>query len=119
MGDDENIFKVEIEPCPDQYTFVKNIKQYIGTTVTIFTESEGMEGAAVTGILLECSDSIVRVLTDIGCPPPQVNRTCENRFCPFYKICLKRRRDKNSCTVLGSIAEIPIESISTFFHINL
>jgi len=49
--------------------FAAHLSKYIGETVTIFTTSGGQSGAGFTGVILSVNPVFVRLLTRIGPPP--------------------------------------------------
>jgi len=49
--------------------FAALLANYIGETVTIFTNSGGQSGAGFTGVILAVNNVFVRLLTRIGPPP--------------------------------------------------
>ncbi|HHW47225.1 MAG TPA: hypothetical protein GXX14_01225 [Clostridiaceae bacterium] len=50
-------------------SFAALLANYIGETVTIFTNSGGQSGAGFTGVILAVNNVFVRLLTRIGPPP--------------------------------------------------
>ncbi len=129
----EDIISVEAEtPCEDGCTeakientevcelsndaaFSKHMSEYIGKTVTVYTTSGGPAGGGMAGVLLDCTDSHIRLVTHIGPAPEKPTRkTCRN--CPYYKSCLEYAERIQS---VGAVAEIPLSSIVMFVHNSL
>ena len=109
------------------------LSKHIGETVTIFTASGGQSGSGFTGVILGVTDCCVRLLTRIGPPPGcSLGNSCAN-FNPGYG-CGSHNpygsyypadkpgaisaggRNGYPVSTLGSIADIPIDTIVSFVH---
>jgi len=77
---------------------------FIGETVTIFTQSGGESGEGFTGVVLSANSCVVRLVTSFGSPPDNVFG--HNRGC-----CGCGRRNR-----FGSVVDIPVEKIVAFVH---
>lgn len=55
--------------CFSGGSFSGLLSDYIGETVTIFTKSGGQSGAGFTGVVLAVNECFVRLITRIGPPP--------------------------------------------------
>lgn len=72
---------------------------YIGETVTIFTQSGGCSGQGFTGVLISCNSCFVRLLTSFGSAPDNVFGKCSNGG------------GCNSKFRAGSVVDIPTDKI--------
>jgi len=95
--------------------FSKHMSEYIGQTVTVYTTSAGIAGCGLTGVLLECTNTHLRLVTKIGAAPEKPKRKACLK-CPYYKSCLKAAEKLQG---VGSIAEIPLKSLVIFVHHSL
>lgn len=95
--------------------FSKHMSEYIGQTVTVYTTSESCAGCGITGVLIECTSSHIRLVTQIG-PPPEKPKRKACRHCWYYKSCLEAAERLKS---LGSVAEIPLCNLVVFVHNSL
>jgi len=95
--------------------FSKHMSEYIGQTVTVYTTSAGAAGCGLTGVLLECTNTHLRLVTQIGpAPGKPKRRAC--RKCPYYTSCMNAGKMLQG---VGSIAEIPLKSLVIFVHNSL
>jgi hypothetical protein len=112
------------------------LSKYIGETVTIFTASGGQSGSGFTGVVLGVTDCCVRLLTRIGPPPGcSLGNSCAGfnpscgygghypygaygSFYPADNVGAINAGGWNGYPVstVGSIADIPIDSIVSFVH---
>ncbi len=107
--------RIEITQMNIDTMFSTHMSQYIGQTVTVYTTSAGPAGFGLTGVLLECTESHIRLITHIGSAPEMPKKkACRN--CRYYKSCLEAAERLAS---LGSIAEIPLRSLVVFVHNSL
>jgi len=89
-----------------------HLQDFIGETVTIFTESGGQSGCGFTGVVLFVSQCLVRLITCIGpAPGCALGNGCNRRVSSGFGSC----RDNHIATV-GSVADIPIDKIVCFVH---
>lgn len=95
--------------------FSEHINEYIGQTVTVYTTNGGIAGCGITGVLIECTRSHIRLVTHVG-PPPEKPKRKACRNCPYYKSCLN---EVERLSGVGSIAEIPLHSLVVFVHNSL
>ncbi len=110
--------ETETAPCrgirPIDADFLRHMSQYIGMTVTVYTASGGESGCGVTGVLIVCADSYVRLLTQPASAPERPQGLC--RTCPFYPICSARKTQRPQGASLGAMVDIPVEHITIFVH---
>lgn len=99
---------------PIDADFLRHMSQYIGMTVTVYTASGGESGCGVTGILIVCADSYVRLLTQPASAPERPQGLC--RTCPFYAVCSARKTQRPQGACLGAMVDIPVEHITIFVH---
>jgi hypothetical protein len=101
------------------------LKRYIGQTVTLFTKSGGLSGSGFTGVLIYVDDCIVKLITNIGgAPACPLGSDCgypDNCGCGYngygYGNYGGKGKGKGCCcdyNFLGSVTEIPINSIASF-----
>lgn len=104
---------------------VNSLAKRIGETVTIFTKSGGMSGCGFTGVLLAVNDCYVKLLSQIGpAPGCALGNSCSGT--PFANGigCLDNMGDNMNngyqngypIRTVGSVTEIPIDSIAAFVH---
>jgi len=108
--------------------------KYIGQTVTIFTKSGGQSGCGFTGVILGVNDCFCRLITSIGpAPGCALGNACGNNNgmnndmmdgydhghgngygCGFNQY----GNYGNGTPVynVGSVTDIPINSIASFVH---
>jgi len=98
--------------------FTRNICNFIGETVTIFTASGGLSGCGFTGVVLCVSNDFVRLVTQQSSAPT----------CPISDICgggcgdgPTRESSGNQSGnwhkhEVGSVCDIPICMIVSFCH---
>ena len=91
--------------------FIENLSRYIGETVTIITQSGGQSGIGFTGVIFSVNNSFVRFVTHIG-PVPEYSIGYPN------KGNLKGYYYHGNFIIesLGSMADIPINKITSFIH---
>lgn len=94
--------------------FLRHMSGYIGATVTIYTAGGGESGCGMTGVLIQCGDSFVRLLTQPASAPERPQGLC--RTCPFYAVCSARKTQKPQCISVGAMVDIPVARITTFVH---
>lgn len=101
--------------------FVRNIRRFIGETVTIFTTSGGASGCGFTGVVLSVNSCTVRLVTDFGAAPSnplsevicgdmdngQGGRGCGGQMSGRGNGCNRQ---------VGSVVDIPIDRIAAFCH---
>ncbi len=107
--------RIEVTQMSMDAMFSKHMSQYIGQTVTVYTTSAGPAGFGLTGVLLECTDNHIRLITHIG-PAPEIPQRKACRRCRYYKSCMEAAERLAS---VGSIAEIPLHSLVIFVHNSL
>jgi hypothetical protein len=102
-----------------------SLKRYIGKTVTIFTNSGGLSGSGFTGVLIYVDECRVKLLTRFGgAPACPVGSDCgypDSCGCGYngYGPATAGKGKGKGCgcyNPLGSITEIPINSIASFVH---
>ncbi|WP_058486028.1 hypothetical protein [Defluviitalea phaphyphila] len=123
--------------------FANLLCDYIGETVTIFTNSGGQSGSGFTGVVLSVNNCFVRLLTRIGPPPgcalgnsctnfapgygPEYGYGCGygNNYGSGYGPILPGSENGTISSggwngypvyTVGSVADIPIDSIVSFVH---
>lgn len=94
--------------------FLRHMSGYIGATVTIYTAGGGESGCGVTGVLIQCGDSFVQLLTQPASAPERPQGLC--RTCPFYAVCSKRKMQKPQNVSVGAMVDIPVARITIFVH---
>jgi hypothetical protein len=112
-------------------SLVRELRRFIGETVTIFTTSGGESGRGFTGVLVAVtSDPIVRLISQIGpAPACALGSCCDNNR-------RRKQRSKNNfdddddfsedelsgnridCELrsTGAIVDIPVNRIVAFVH---
>jgi len=107
--------------------FANHMAKFVGETVTIFTTSGGPSGFGFTGLLIFVNKCIVRLLTQIGPGPGCALGNCCNKvFDDKHKIFhgggnssdVSGATGRFNCDVsnVGSVTDIPVESIAAFVH---
>jgi hypothetical protein len=100
----------KFEACTSGLDF----NEYIGSTITLFINAGGLAGNGFTGVLMSCTDEVVKLLILPEKPPlcsisdkckAAANNTVLCMSCPF-----------NSNATLSTMAEIKISSITAFVH---
>lgn len=99
------------------------LKKYLGKTVTIFTNSGGLSGSGFTGVLIYVDECKVKLLTRFGgapacplgsdCGYPDGAGCGYNGYGPAYD---SKGRGCCNYNPLGSVTEIPLQSIASFVH---
>lgn len=74
------------------------LSNYIGETVTIFTNSGGQSGAGFTGVILSVNNVFVRLITRIG-PPPGCSL---GNACTGFKVGYGWDGYDNGCGITGA-----------------
>lgn len=108
-------------------SFLNNLANYIGQTVTIFTTSGGESGRGFTGVLAFVNPSFVRLITQIGPAPGCALGNCceehwhEDHTCADFSGVEGTNlggQGRASCRVnnLGSVVDIPVDRIASFVH---
>lgn len=88
---------------------------FIGETVTIFTESGGQSGCGFTGVVIDVNKCFVRLITRIGpAPSCALGNACEG--CRLRGNGFTRDRGACRCNFVGSVVDIPIDQIVAFVH---
>ncbi len=107
----------------------RHMCKFIGETVTIFTTSGGASGCGFTGFLLSVNCNFVRLMTQQGTPP--ANPLSEEICGDFEGGCgglggmnpgkmggagggMNGGKHRNFA--VGSVCDIPIDSIAAFCH---
>ncbi|MGI5970661.1 MAG: hypothetical protein ACOX7P_02925 [Oscillospiraceae bacterium] len=86
----------------------------IGTTVTIFTKSGGQSGCGFTGVVLSVDPCFVRLITNIGpAPGCSLGNACGRNLLGRGGVC---HRGSGVITTVGSVVDIPLDSIAAFVH---
>lgn len=97
--------------------FELNFREYIGQTVTVFVNAGGEVGKGFTGVLLDSTNTYIKLLMLPSMPPAcSLGSACTCNpdnilfcgLCPF---------NKKAST--GSSAIIPISAIAAFVHNNI
>jgi hypothetical protein len=90
--------------------FVEHLSRFTGETVTIFTKSGGMSGCGFTGVILHVNSCFCRLITCVGpAPGCALGNACSRCSTGFGT----RRWDRRT---VGSVVDIPIDSIASFVH---
>ncbi len=89
----------------------REMRRYVGETVTIFTTSGGHSGNGFTGVVLSVSRNVVRLITRIGTAPGYPLGNTSNQF----GSCPDQGNDNRGFSV-GSVTDIPIDRIAAFVH---
>lgn len=93
------------------------LERYIGQTVTIFTTSGGMSGCGFTGVLLCISDCCVKLITQIGpAPGCALGNSCTGTPYANGTGCMGNVSNGFPIGTVGSVVDIPIDSIASFVH---
>ncbi|PYG89859.1 hypothetical protein LY28_00457 [Ruminiclostridium sufflavum DSM 19573] len=108
------------------------LAKYIGQTVTIFTKSGGQSGCGFTGVILGVNECYCRLITSIGpAPGCALGNGCGNmnmndnsmsgcdHMQGYGYNCQFNQYGQNSGTPVynvGSVTDIPINSIASFVH---
>lgn len=109
------------------------LAKYIGQTVTIFTKSGGQSGCGFTGVILGVNECYCRLITSIGPAPGcalgngcgngmNMNDNnmsgCEHMHGYGYNCQFNQYGQNNGTPVynVGSVTDIPINSIASFVH---
>jgi hypothetical protein len=96
-------------------SFINHICRYIGQTVIVFTTSGGVSGSGFTGVLLSVNCNTVRIDSRQGVAPA----------CPlgdsfggdtFNNDCGHHNNHHNGIRSVGSVCDIPLDSIVAFCH---
>ncbi len=104
---------------------VHALAKRIGETVTIFTKSGGMSGCGFTGVLLGVNDCFVKLLSQIGpAPGCALGNSCSGTPYANGIGCLGNMGDNMNngyqneypIRTVGSVTDIPIDSIAAFVH---
>lgn len=96
--------------------FDMNFRQFTGQTVTVFVNAGGEVGKGFTGVLMGSTHTYIKLLLLPAMPPAcSLGNSCSSYgnilfcgLCPF-----------NKKAAVGSVAVIPVSSISAFVHNNL
>lgn len=95
--------------------FLRHMSQYIGTTVTVYLAGGGDSGSGMTGVLVECGDGYVRLLTKPASAPEKPRGMCG--ACPFYGMCRARGAERGQRTAgAAAMVDIPAARIVMFVH---
>lgn len=93
----------------------EHLCDFIGETVTIFTESGGQSGCGFTGVVLDVNKCFVRLITRIGpAPSCALGNACEG--CRLRGSSFNRDRGASCGNFVGSVVDIPIDQIVAFVH---
>lgn len=104
---------------------VNALAKRIGETVTIFTKSGGMSGCGFTGVLLGVNDCFVKLLSQIGpAPGCALGNSCSGTPYANGIGCMGNMGDNMNngyqneypIRTVGSVTDIPIDSIAAFVH---
>ncbi|BCJ97827.1 hypothetical protein [Anaerocolumna chitinilytica] len=96
-------------------SFCNHICRFIGQTVIVFTTSGGVSGSGFTGVLLSVNCNTVRIDSRRGVAPA----------CPlgdsfggdtFNNDCGHHNNHHNGSRSVGSVCDIPLDSIVAFCH---
>lgn len=114
--------------CNDNISHL--LAKYIGQTVTIFTKSGGQSGCGFTGVILGVNDCFCRLITSIGpAPGCALGNACGNGngmnndmmdgHGNGYGCGMNQYGNYGNGTPVynvGSVTDIPINSIASFVH---
>jgi len=115
--------------CNDNISHL--LAKYIGQTVTIFTKSGGQSGCGFTGVILGVNDCFCRLITSIGpapgcalgngCGNGMNNDMMDNGYGHGngYGCGMNQYGNYGNGTPVynvGSVTDIPINSIASFVH---
>ncbi|QNU68425.1 hypothetical protein EHE19_008495 [Ruminiclostridium herbifermentans] len=107
------------------------LAKYIGQTVTIFTKSGGQSGCGFTGVILGVNECYCRLITSIGpAPGCALGNACGGNYmnmndnnndnmhgygynCQFDQYGMNKGTPVYN---VGSVTDIPINSIASFVH---
>lgn len=106
------------------------LARHIGETVTIFTKSGGQSGCGFTGVILGVNDCFVRLITRIGPAPgcslgnacgysDMDNKDMDNNYgygCGYTQNYGGGYGHGNPIYNVGSVTDIPLNSIASFVH---
>ncbi len=104
---------------------VNALSRRIGETVTIFTKSGGMSGCGFTGVLLGVNECFVKLLSQIGpAPGCALGNSCSGTPYANGIGCMGNMGDNMNngyqneypIRTVGSVTDIPIDSIAAFVH---
>ena len=84
------------------------LTEFIGETVTIFTESGGCSGRGFTGVIISVNDCFIRLVTSFGSAPSFV-------LGDDFRGGRNFRNNCGRCN-FGSVADIPVDKIVAFVH---
>ncbi len=110
---------------PMNGNIVNALSRRIGETVTIFTKSGGMSGCGFTGVLLAVNECFVKLLSQIGpAPGCALGNSCSGTPYANGIGCYGNMEDNNNgygnngypIRSVGSVTDIPIDSIAAFTH---
>lgn len=87
-------------------SFIRHLNQYVGQTVTVYTDSGGTAGLGFTGILLAVTPFMISLVTSVA-PPPASPFYGYEGYCPPSNEPIQN---------VGSITDIPIDKITAFVH---
>ena len=103
---------------------INDMSRYIGRTVTVFTESGGISGSGFTGVLVHVGETVKKLITDIGAAPAcSLGSSCTSSYAECYGGygyggygAGYGANAYRGSSLLGSIADIPINKIVSFTH---
>ncbi|WOO38360.1 hypothetical protein R2R35_07610 [Anaerocolumna sp. AGMB13020] len=96
-------------------SLVNHMCKYIGQTVIIFTTSGGVSGCGFTGVLLSVNCEFVRLDSRRGAAPDcPLGSSCCGNFDNNDNDCGHGHHHRRES--VGSVCDIPIESIVAFCH---
>lgn len=105
----------------------KELENFIGKTVTIFTTSGGESGSGFTGVLIRVNSRFVTLITKIGpAPGCALGNACtdtmsditddEDEFTDHRRTTRRTTRRRRVIRNLGAETDIPIDRIASFVH---
>jgi hypothetical protein len=108
---------------------IRELRRFIGQTVTVFTTSGGESGRGFTGVLMSVtSDPIIRLVTSFGpAPACALGSCCDKKRCGHN---FQEDDDEDDdmvqntfeCGVVrnvGAVVDIPVNRIVAFVHNTL
>lgn len=102
-------------------SFIRHICRYIGQTVIVFTTSGGVSGSGFTGVLLSVGCDTLRIDSRQGFAPAcplgtSFSGNSNNCDCYGNDNNYDNRENHHNNRSVGSVCDIPIDSIAAFCH---
>lgn len=118
------IKKTNCDGLSIENAFAVHMSNYIGQTVTVFVSGGGFLGAGFTGVLINSSNTYIKLLTKIG-PAPACSLGNSCGYLHNYSFISSSYNNKTynfarfPLNVLGSVTYIPSNKIVSFVHNRL